>query len=184
HLNYDAARAAIEKPVEQYNKQRHAGETVRIEPALVDAVLAQVQRGQVILGEVGRGILKTEAAAGQIETPFLQMVMTRLWDEEMRAGSHVLQLASLNALGGAERIVRTHLDETMSALLPERQNIAAEVFHYLVTPSGTKIAHTIPDLAEYVGLPRAALSPVLEELAGGDTRILRGVEPPTDQPGE
>jgi hypothetical protein len=70
-----------------------------------------------------------------------------LWDEEMRVGSHVLRLASLDALGGAKRIVRTHLDEAMSALSPERQEIAAEVFHYLVTPSGMKIAHNIPDLA-------------------------------------
>src|SRR6185312_9045727 len=137
HLSYDAARAAIEKPVEQYNKQRAAGEQpISIEPVLLEAVLKQVQTGQVIIGETGRGILKTDADAAQIETPFLQMVMTRLWDEEMRAGSQVLRLASLNALGGAERIVRTHLDETMSALLPERQNIAAEIFHYLVTPSG------------------------------------------------
>lgn len=185
HLDCDAARAAIEKPIEHYNQQRAAGEQpISIEPALLKAVLKQVQTGQVIIGESGRGILKTEANAAQIETPFLQMVMTRLWDEEMRAGSQVLRLASLNALGGAERIVRTHLDETMSALLPERQNIAAEVFHYLVTPSGAKIAHTSLDLAEYVGLPRTHVAPALEELSSGDTRILRGIEPPTDQPGE
>jgi len=185
HLDYDAARAAIEKPVEQYNKQRTAGEQpISIEPALLEAVLKQVQTGQVIIGETGRGILKTEADAAQIETPFLQMVMTRLWDEEMRAGSQVLRLSSLNALGGAERIVRTHLDETMSALLPERQKIAAEVFHYLVTPSGAKIAHTSLDLAEYVGLPRTQVAPALEELSSGNTRILRGIEPPTDQAGE
>ena len=185
HLNYDAARTAIENPVEQYNKQLIAGEhPVSIEPALVDRVLEQVQTGQVILAEAGRGILKSETAAGQVETPFLQMVMTRLWDEEMRAGSHVLRLASLDGLGGAERIVRTHLDETMGALSPERQCIAAEAFHYLVTPSGTKIAHTIPDLAEYVGRRRKDLAPALEQLASGDTRILRGIEPPPDQPGE
>ncbi|MGZ8845607.1 MAG: nSTAND1 domain-containing NTPase [Pyrinomonadaceae bacterium] len=185
HLNYDAARAAIQRPIEQYNKEHPAREQpIGIEPALVDAVLKQVQTGQVILGEAGRGILKTEAGAAQVETPFLQMVMTRMWNEEMSAGSSLLRLKTLDSLGGAERIVRTHLDETMSALSPERQQIAAEVFHYLVTPSGTKIAHTSPDLAEYVKLPRAQVAPALEELASGDTRILRGIQPPPDQPGE
>ena len=108
--------------------------------------------------------------------------MTRLWDEEMRAGSHILRLETMDRLGGAERIVRTHLDAVMSALLPSEQDIAASVFHYLVTPSGTKIAHTIPDLIEYAGLPQMQLTPVLEKLSGGDDRILRPVAPPPDQP--
>ncbi|HXD31410.1 MAG TPA: AAA family ATPase [Pyrinomonadaceae bacterium] len=185
HLNYEAARQAIEKPVEEYNNRRKEDEpAIRIEPALTDAVLQQVQTGKVILGGAGRGVFQKEASALQVETPFLQMVMMRLWDEELRAGSQVLRLASLDALGGAGRIVRTHLDETMRALSPERQDIAAKIFHYLVTPSKTKIAHTSPDLAQYAGLPQAQIATVLEELASSDTRILRGIEPPSDQPRE
>jgi phage baseplate assembly protein W len=49
------------------------------------------------------------------------------------------------------------LDAVMSTLLPNEQDIAASVFHYLVTPSGTKIAHTIHDLIEYAGLPQMRL---------------------------
>ena len=108
--------------------------------------------------------------------------MTRLWDEELRAGSHILRLETMDRLGGAERIVRTHLDAVMSTLLPNEQEIAASVFHYLVTPSGTKIAHTISDLAEYAQLPQMQLSLVLEKLCRGDVRILRPVAPPPDQP--
>ncbi len=185
HLGYDAARDSIIKPVERFNELRDAdAQPVSVEPSLVAAVLDQVQTGQVILGEAGRGRVKTDTTEAQIETPFLQMVMTRLWDEEQRVGSTVLRLATLDALGGAERIVRTHLDATMSSLAQAQQDIAAKVFHYLVTPSGTKIAHTVPDLSEYAGLPRAQLASALEELAGSDTRILRGVAPPPDQPGE
>ncbi|HEY0004767.1 MAG TPA: tetratricopeptide repeat protein [Pyrinomonadaceae bacterium] len=185
HLSREAAQDAIEKPIEQYNRlEAQASAHAAIEPALVRAVLKQVQTGQVTLGEAGRGTIKADSTEAQIETPYLQLVMTRLWNEETRAGSNILRLKTLNDLGGAERIVRTHLDEAMSTLSPENQEIAAEVFHYLVTPSGTKIAHTIPDLAEYAEIPRARLTPVMEELAGGDIRILRGVAPPLDQPDE
>ncbi len=43
----------------------------------------------------------------------------------------------------------------------------------LVTPSGTKIAHRVGDLAKYAAAPEAELLPVLTKL--GDERILRSV---------
>ena len=84
-----------------------------------------------------------------IETPYLQLVMTRLWKEEMRAGSTVLHLATLERLGQSERIVKTHLDETMRTLPRFARYVAARAFHHLVTPSGSKIAHSCGDLAAY-----------------------------------
>lgn len=185
HLDLDAGRDAIMKPIDEYNKRFANGRPpVSIEQSLVEEVLKQVETGQVMLGEAGRGMVKKEMSGAQIETPFLQMVMMRLWEEEMGAGSRVLRRETLDRLAdkttnetGAERIVRTHLDKTMDALTPESQDIAAEAFHYLVTPSGTKIAHTVPDLAKYATLPQAQLAPVLEELAAGKMRILRGVSP-------
>jgi hypothetical protein len=182
HLDREAARSAIEKPIEQYNRRRATdGQQVNIEPALVEALLEQVRTGQVVLGEAGRGVIEggaspTYAEVG-IETPYLQLVMTRLWKEEMDVGSRALRLETLNGLGGAARIVRTHLDAEMSALPPNEQDVAARVFHYLVTPSGTKIAHTVSDLVEYAQLPQTQLTPVLEKLSGGDIRILRPVAP-------
>ena len=183
HLDHSAGQDAILKPIEQYNKRLTNGDgRVSVEPALVDEVLKQVETGQVILGETGRGTLKKETSGTLIETPFLQMVMVRLWNEERKTGSHVLKLATLEKLAdkqtgesGAKRIVRTHVDETMDALSAEKQDIAADVFHYLVTPSGTKIAHTVADLAKYAELPKKQLAATLEELATGDKRILRGV---------
>ena len=183
HLDHSAGQEAIVKPIEQYNKKLANGDgSVSVEPPLVDEVLKQVATGQVIIGETGRGTLKKETPGALIETPFLQMVMVRLWKEELSSGSHKLQLATLEKLAdkqtgetGAKRIVRTHVDETMDALSPEKQDIAADVFHYLVTPSGTKIAHTVSDLAKYAELPKKQLAATLEELATGDKRILRGV---------
>jgi hypothetical protein len=187
HLAQAAARDAIEKPLEEYNRrQTTEAERVTIEPALVDAVLSQVQTGRVTLARAGSGSVGDghQPADATIETSYLQLVMTRLWVEEIQAGSHTLQLATLDRLEGAEHIVRTHLDSVMAGLSPDEVDIAAEVFRYLVTPSGTKIAYTVKDLTDYVGVSGAQLTPVLERLAGSGLRILRTVDSPPDQPRE
>jgi tetratricopeptide (TPR) repeat protein len=184
HLDRNAARSAIEKPVEKYNERLPAeGPLIGIEPGLTDAILDQVEAGRIVLGETGHGSLNRDADEAQIEAPFLQLVMTRLWQEEMKAGSAVLRLATLERLGGAERIVQTHLDEVMSGLVNVERDIAASVFRFLVTPSGTKIAHTVPDLAKYGDLELERLAPVLKKLSSSDVCILRPVPPPPDHPG-
>jgi WD40 repeat protein len=188
HLDFEAAREAIEQPLAEFNrvclppKARH----IAIEPALVDAVLEQVQTGQVLavqggLGTAG-GTSSGSAGPSRIEAPYLQLVMTRLWDEEMAARSRVLRLETLERLGGAERIVRTHLDKALSRLPDEQQTVAASAFRYLVTPSGTKITHTLPDLAEYAGVTPGELDPVLQALSDPSVRVLRPVAPPPNQP--
>jgi uncharacterized protein YkwD len=187
HLTREAARDAIEKPLEEYNRRQvNEAARVTIEPALVEVVLSQVQTGRVTLTREGSGGVGDghQPATATIETSYLQLVMTRLWDEEMQAGSHTLRLATLDRLKGAEHIVRTHLDSVMAGLSPDERDIAAEVFRYLVTPSGTKIAYTIKDLVDYTNTPNAQLTPVLERLAGSGLRILRTVDPPPDQPRE
>jgi hypothetical protein len=70
----------------------------------------------------------------------------------------------------------------MDGLSPEQQDIAADVFHYLVTPSGAKIAHTVSDLAKYAELPEKQLSATLEELATGKMRILRAARSADNKP--
>jgi uncharacterized protein YkwD len=72
----------------------------------------------------------------------------------------------------------------MDQLSPVERTIAADVFRYLVTPSGTKIAYTSTDLVAYISTPGVPLTPVLEKLAGSGLRILRTVDPPADQPRE
>ena len=100
HLDREAACAAIEKPIQEYNRLYAANsQKVSVEPALVEAVLEQVQAGQVVLGEAGRGVVEEANAEVQIETPYLQLVMTRLWDEEMHVGSSTLRLETLDAWG-------------------------------------------------------------------------------------
>jgi hypothetical protein len=187
HLDAAAAREAILRPVERYNARVGPGRQVTVEPALVAAVLDQVRTGQVVLEQAGRGTLEPADAPGgggdRIETPYLQLVMARLWADERSLGSRELRLATLAALGGAQEIVRTHLDAALGSLSPEQRYLAADLFHHLVTPSGTKIAHGAADLAEYVRRPEAEVAALLALLARPDTRIVRPVAPPPDDPG-
>ena len=80
-------------------------------------MLDQVRTGSILLGVRGAGVVEgVEPEEIRVETPFLQLVMSRLWQEERARGSRTLRLATLNALGGAEQIVRAHLAGAMSAL--------------------------------------------------------------------
>ena len=169
YLSEDAARDAIVEPVAQYN--RLYGTTVAVEPQLVKAVVHDLAKSPD--GQPGRGNGVT------VSTPYLQLVMTKLWTEERRAGSDELRVETLERLGEGEAILRAHLDERMAALTPREQAVAARMFHQLVTPSGAKVAHNVDDLAEYIDVPPTRLRPVLERLADRDARILSASEPPT-----
>lgn len=178
HLNTEAARLAIEKPIDQYNRFYAAGkQRMSIESELIEEVLKTVRTGRLTLGEAGRGIIKRQGAGTRsettIEAPFLQLVMTELWKAEMLAGSTTLRLHTLSNLGGAEAIVRTHLARVMDRLPEGEKMLAAGAFSFLVTSSGNKIAYTASDLAESAELDRNKLVLMLEKLAGSGARILR-----------
>ena len=173
HLDPPAARAAIVQPIAEYNRRVAEEDAVDIEPGLVEAVLDQVVGGKVGVGQLGRGAVEGGNGVVRIETPYLQLVMQRLWDEERKRGSHRLCPETLRELGGAEQIVRTHVDEALIGLTSSEKDIAARLFDHLVTPSGTKIAHQVGDLAKYARVEEADVLPVLVKL--GNERILRSV---------
>jgi WD40 repeat protein len=160
HLDRDAARAAIVGPIGRWNEL--TGRSVEIEPALVGAVLDQV---------AVEGRLRDR---DRIEAPYLQLVLERIWETELEAGSDLLRLDTLRALGGAGTIVRDHLLRALAGLAPGEQDVAANMFEHLVTPSGTKIAHRVADLAEYADVPEDALRPVLATLTRD--RIVHSVD--------
>jgi WD40 repeat protein len=171
-LDRAAARAAVTGPIARFNEL--SGEPpVEIEDDLVEAVLDQVEVGRVAMGGEN-GDAAPAVGAGRIEAPYLQLVLERLWQAERSQGSSVLRLETLYELGGAEAIVRSHLDEAVRGLGPGQQDLAARVFNHLVTPSGTKIAHGADDLAQYAGVGEDDLRPVLASL--GASRIVRPVD--------
>jgi WD40 repeat protein len=188
HLDYldaVAARDAIVKPVQRWNELHGYDVDVDVEPALVDTVVEQVRLGAVVTGEhelTAEGQLRGDESA-KIETTYLQLVMKRLWDEESAAGSHVLRLETLQSLGGAQQIIGTHLDTAMAELTPEQQAVAADVFRFLVTRTGMKIAFSSADLADMSGRSTEEVAPVLSRLSGADLHILRSVAMPDDGQG-
>ncbi len=204
HLDQKSARDAIIKPLGEYNRLvapggeqiicpdsvedilRQSDYQVGIEPALVETILRQIRTGQVIVGQAGRGVIDSgngvDTGGTQIETPYLQLVMSRLWKAEKTRGSRVMRLKTLEELGGADRIVLEHLDETMNSLPVAEQDKAARIFYHLVTPSGTKIAHKVSDLASFAGVTPRELSPVLTRLSGYPERILRPVAASVNDP--
>ena len=175
-LDGSAARDAVVGPLGRYADLPDAAGPVEIEPELVEAVLADTRAGEIELAAGAPSGLAVSPGEG-VETAFLQLVLARLWQTERDAGSSTLRLETFQRLGGAERIVQDHLGAALAAFTPEQRDAAAAAFNHLVTPSGTKVAHGLEDLATYSGVAPAFLAPVLTGLA--EQRILRPL-PPAD----
>lgn len=175
HLDADSAEAAIRKPLEVY-KQEFPGSPApsTIENDLVARILTEVRSGQISLSQSsGAGQAKSSEDTAAIETPFLQLILTKLWTEEAEAGSSVLRLSTFERLGGAKTIARTHLDHVMEELDPNEQEVCSRFFDRLVTPSGTKIAQSETDLRDYAGNLADSVPTVLQRLS--NARIVRTI---------
>ena len=79
--------------------------------------------------------------AQRIETPYLQLVMQRLWEVECAEGSRELRLRDARAARRRRTDRRGAPGARAQPLTPRQQEVAARMFNHLVTPSGTKIAH-------------------------------------------
>jgi WD40 repeat protein len=152
-LDREAGRAAIVGPLARYGEL--SGEPFTAEDALVEAVLDEAS---------------TDAG---VETPYLQLVLERLWERERAGGSHELRLATLREIGGASAVVREHVQGALERLPLAEQEDAARVVRQLVTPSGRKLSHEPADLAEYADVDDDRLRRLLDTL--GRERIVRGV---------
>jgi WD40 repeat protein len=169
HLDRAAARLAIVEPLVEFT--RLGGDEVTAEPALVEAVLDEIAQGQISVGAAPHGASRRTVERGRVDAPYLQLVLERLWDTERGRGSATLRRTTLRELGGAQRIVGDHFDRALDLLAPDQKDLAATVFNYLVTPSGTKIAHGLDDLVAYTGADRGELQRLLVVLV--EQRILR-----------
>jgi hypothetical protein len=187
HLSADDAQAAILQPVARYNELPDERKGTRgqfsVAADLPAVVIDEVYAGRVLVGQVGQGTVGPSRAAA-VETPYLQMVMTRLWQAEVAQGSHELRTETLRQLGGAEAIVKGHLEAALAGFSEREKQFCAAMFPHLVTPSGTKIAHTLSNLAKFAKVAPEELTPLLDTLAGSEKRILAPVAPPDSEPGQ
>ena len=171
-LDRRSARSAILRPAERYAEL--TGIDVSVEPALVEQVLDEVGAGQIEPALGGLGAVSADLDGSRIEAPYLQLVMQRLWEEEQNTDSRTLRASTLAGLGGAQHVVEEHLARAMGELTVKQKDIAARLFNHLVTPSGTKIAHDVSDLADFGGVSILEVGAVLSRLA--ERRILRSIE--------
>jgi WD40 repeat protein len=171
YLDRAAAEEAIRGPVQAYNDR--FGTSVAVEDTFVDAVLGapELRPGSGLLGG-GAGGHDGAGFADRVETSYLQLVLCQVWKSAAARG--VLDAETLSSLGGASAIVRRHLDEALRPLSATEREIAADVFHHLVTPARTKIALSAYELQGYVSWSEAQIEPVLMRLSG-QGRILRRV---------
>jgi WD40 repeat protein len=153
-LDRRAAREAIMRPLEQFSGL--TGEAHSADPDLVDTLLDEIEDDD------------------HVETPFLQLVLERLWAEERASGSRVLRLETLGRLGGAQAIVRTHVQGSLARLPGADEDAAARVVRQLVTPSGAKLSHPEADLATLADVEPTTLRKLVSTLERD--RILRGVD--------
>ena len=175
HLDKQAAENAIRKPIAKFNELYE--ETFDIEDQLVEQVLKDVEVRNVKFSTEGQARTGGEAEQS-IETPYLQLVMTGIWQKEKELNSKKLRLETLTReLGGSQRIVDTHLDDVVNALPLNQRDLAAKFMHFTVTRYGTKIAVDAATLAEWAELPGKELeiNEVLEDLGTGPARIYRRV---------
>jgi WD40 repeat protein len=170
-LDRAAGEAAIFGPVGRFNELVPTARRVEVERELATAVLDQVVAGRVELAPVGQGVVKASLDVDRIEAPYLQLVMTRLWEIETERGSQTLRRQTLDELGGAAQIVHDHLEHAMAELSPRQKDAAAAMYNFLVTPSGSKIAHGARDLAGYAGIDEDEALGVLRRLVA--ERIVR-----------
>ncbi len=173
HLTPDEAQEAIEQPLVRYNALVPDAQRIDIESELESELLAQLVSGSVSVGEKGEGVV---VASQSVEAPYLQLVMTRLWDAEIAQGSHWLRVKTLRQLGGAEQIVSTHLDAVLGEFSEEQRETASRVFRHMVTKSGRKISHDAETLAALEELDPAKVQEVLELLSAA--RAVRPVPAP------
>lgn len=176
HLTETNAYNAITKPITAYNDLYKPSKAYEIESELVYEVIKQIKIGgdetapetAAVIANVAQTPVIKDSAETHIETPYLQLVMKRIWREETQANSNILHLQTLTGkLGGTKQIIQTHLNETLDKLTSEEKYIASKCFKYLVTPMGTKMALTPAALAEYVKRDEAEIEAVLELLIKG-----------------
>ncbi|HEU4732381.1 MAG TPA: bifunctional serine/threonine-protein kinase/formylglycine-generating enzyme family protein [Kofleriaceae bacterium] len=146
----EGARAAIIGPLTEAR--------LAIEPDLLDALLADLQRAAAAIGpEMGWG---TDPA---VFPPHLQLACSVLY-EELAPGDATLTLAHYKRLGGFDAIVGEHLERVLDTELTDGSDkIARALFVALVTVTHERAMRAESELIAMVGDPER-VTVVLEVL--------------------
>jgi hypothetical protein len=152
-LSPAGARAAIVAPL--------AEARLAIEPALLDALLGDLQRAAAAIGrEMGWG------SAPAVFPPHLQLACSVLY-EALTPDDKTLTLAHYRELGGFDAIVGEHLDRVIETELAGdgRDLIARDVFLALVDSANQRAIRPESELLEMVGAKHGGAARVQAVLA-------------------
>ena len=166
-MTEDDAERAIREPVNRYNEEH--GTALRVEDELVADVLRGVaDAGTAPAMRLALGVTE------DTDLPFLQIVMSRIWDAERSTSppSDALRASTMRELGGTETIMGEHVQRILGSLAVADQRTAALVLERLITPTGGKVAYSAEDLAALTEVDVQEVQHVLDELSGGDSRLL------------
>ncbi len=175
HLDERAAREAIAGPIPVYNRGKGAATRVRLGKSFADDLLSGLRSSHFAVAPLRSAVPQQPA----IELPFLQLVLRQIWDKMPERGERVLDRKLLAEMGGVDGIVEAHVYGKLDSLSLSDRQLACDVFHYLVTPSGGKFAHLPQDLAalasETAGrtIDAGDVGWLLRQLAQGNARVLR-----------
>jgi WD40 repeat protein len=175
YLDRASAGQAIRAPLDIYNSQPGISQPVHIQDELVEAVLDQV-RAYDGTADGPASLAAANGGRDRVATPLLQLVMETIWEREREQRSHELRLSTLQELRGVNMIVDAHLGKALGALTTGERETAIDMFDHLVTPSGGKIAESVPDLAQRTGHREDQVGAVLDKL--DHERIVRPVPAP------
>lgn len=161
-LSPEAAKDAILRPLDKFNENMLGAPIIMTEHLAANVV-------QQIIEAQG-----TER--WRVQTPYLQLVLTRWWERETELGSRMMRAETLTEMGGVKKIVNEYLQTILTKLEPREQSATAAAFAFMVTPAGRKIAQTTSELAGSIHSERSDLESLLEKLCGA--RVLTSVPPP------
>jgi hypothetical protein len=168
-LNPASVREAIEGPIRVYNGRYRPANPIQVENALVDYLIDEGNW-------TSASDESTSQPSKRVELSFLQLALTKLWEAEGGGKAGALRVATLREdLQGIDGIANRHIDEKLNALTRGEQRSASKILHYLVTPSGGKIAYTQRDLEIYGAT--VDLTALLDKLTRD--RVLRRVQDDT-----
>ena len=189
HLNCKAAKAAITEPIVEYNTRNNldSRSEIIICDGLVEAILGEIVVSKIELEANPCDTIPDPQKADAFEAPLLQLAMERLWETEveLKQSKKLKKQTYVDLLGGLSQIVADHVINKMGELSLKDQDYAASVLHFLVTPSGHKIAHTVSTLMFYANeyrkvkglddLKEPQIQSLLDKLSNPEHRILRTI---------
>ena len=160
HLDACCARSAIVGPLRAYAEL--GGAEVTAEAELVEAVLDEVAAGRIERQPRGRGLVDgRQAGADASRRRTCSSCSSGSGRSSAERARTCCAPRRSRSWAARERIVEEHLERALAGLDGTERDLVARLFNHLVTPSGTKIAHAVDDLARYAAVEPARLEPVL-----------------------